>query len=64
MNELTDAQIAAQVDAVLTAKRLPVDAEERDRLLRAYPFIERMAASLRLPEIRYMEPDLIYRLDA
>ena len=60
MNELTDAAIAAQVDAVLAANKLPLDAAERERLLRAYPFITRMAAALRLPETRYVEPDLIY----
>ena len=62
MNELTDQEVAARVDAVLAANRLPVDAEERERLLRAYPFIQQMTASLRLPETRYAEPDLIYRL--
>ena len=60
MNALTEAEIRAAVDAVLTDAKLPVSDEERARLESSYLVMKQMAASLRIPEVRYGDPALIY----
>ncbi len=48
------------VGHVLKRAGLKVTPEDWARLVRLYPLIERMSQQLRLPEIRYAEPALIY----
>lgn len=51
---------AEAVDFILTLNRLPVTDEERERLVASYPAMREMAESLRIPEVRYGEPAMIY----
>jgi hypothetical protein len=51
---------AAHVDQVLARAGLPVTTEERERLIRVYPMIDEWTNGLRLPELRYAEPAVIY----
>jgi hypothetical protein len=60
MSEMTPEAVKMAVDFVLTTKGLPVTDEERERLEATYPVMVEMAASLRIPEVRYGEPALIY----
>jgi hypothetical protein len=60
MSESTPEQIAASVDFVLTRNRLPVTDKERERLIATYPAMLEMIAGLRIPEVRYGEPAMIY----
>jgi hypothetical protein len=48
------------VDTILGLARLPMIEEEYERLLRWYPMLRAQAAELRIPEVRYGEPALIY----
>lgn len=48
------------VDFVLKLNRLPVTPDERQRLIDVYPALQEMLASLRIPEIKYGEPAMIY----
>lgn len=50
----------AIVDAELERCGLRLDPEERQRLVRLYPQVQRMRDSLRLAETRYAEPAIIY----
>jgi hypothetical protein len=59
MSNLTD-DATAQVDAVLGRTGLSVTPEERERLITVYPMIAEWQAGVRLPEIRYAEPAVIY----
>jgi hypothetical protein len=61
MTDLNPAQIKLAVDGVLTRARLPVTADEYERLLQNYPYVQSQLAELRLPEARYREPADIYR---
>jgi hypothetical protein len=61
MTDFTPAQIKQAVDAVLTAARLPVSADEYERLLLNYAYYQSQIAELRFPEARYLEPADIYR---
>jgi hypothetical protein len=61
MTDMTPADIKSAVDAVLASRRLPVGADEYERLLRTYPSILEMLAELHAPEMRYLEPAVIYR---
>lgn len=56
----TTIDAAAAVDFVLKSKGLPVTAEERENLIKSYPIMMEMAAGLRIPEVRYGEPAVIY----
>jgi hypothetical protein len=60
MSDMTPEQIQTSVDFVLTTNRLPVTEEERERLIASYPAMQEMIASLRIPEVRYGEPAIIY----
>ena len=51
---------AAQVALVLQRTGLPVTPEERDRLVRIFPAIKEWTDGLRLEEVRYAEPALIF----
>ena len=51
---------AAAVDALLSTSGLPVTEQERESLIANYPQIRALGDSLRIPEIRYAEPALIY----
>jgi hypothetical protein len=53
-----DTQVA--VDTILGLTRLPMTEEEHTALLALYPFLRERTAALRLPEVRYGEPVLIY----
>lgn len=48
------------VDTILGSANLPVTEEEYTALLALYPFLRERSAALRLPEVRYSEPVLIY----
>jgi hypothetical protein len=61
MTDLTADQIKQAVDAVLTVARLPVSADEYERLLQNYPYYQSQLAQLRFPEARYLAPADIYR---
>jgi hypothetical protein len=50
----------AAVDAVLLRAGLKVIPEEYERLVRNYPIIQSQLAALRIPEVRYGEPAVIY----
>jgi hypothetical protein len=60
MNAMTADEIRATVDFVLAGHKLPVTEDERERLIATYPAMQEMAASLRIPEVRYGDPALIY----
>ena len=62
MIDMTPDQIKQVVDSVLAAARLPLTGEDYERLLRNYPLIREQLATLRLPEARYGEPAVVYRL--
>ena len=48
------------VDTILGLAGLPMIEEEYERLLRWYPVLHAQATELRIPEVRYGEPALIY----
>jgi hypothetical protein len=48
------------VDTILGLAQLPMLEDEYERLLRWYPLLRAQAAALRIPEVRYGEPALIY----
>ncbi len=48
------------VDTILGLTGLPMSEEEYDQLLELYPYLRERSAALRLPEVRYGEPALIY----
>ena len=48
------------VDTILGLAGLPMIEEEYARLLRWYPLLREQANALRIPEVRYGEPALIY----
>jgi hypothetical protein len=50
----------AAFDAVLLRAGLKVIPEEYERLVRNYPLIQSQLAALRIPEVRYGEPALMY----
>jgi hypothetical protein len=50
----------AAVDTILGLANLPMTEEEYTALLALYPYLRERAAALRLPEVRYGEPVLIY----
>jgi hypothetical protein len=50
----------AAVDTILGLAQLPMNEEEYERLLRWYPLLREQAAALRIPEVRYGAPALIY----
>ncbi|HVB96414.1 MAG TPA: hypothetical protein VNG11_01650 [Chloroflexota bacterium] len=51
---------AAEVDFVLRRTGLPLTPEEYERFVRLYPVLLSQMQQLRVPEIRYGEPALIY----
>ncbi len=60
MSKGNTVSVEAVVDAQLERCGLRVEPEERQRLVRLYPFVEQMRAALRLAETRYGEPAIIY----
>jgi hypothetical protein len=48
------------VDTILGLARLSMNDEEYERLVRIYPLLREQAAALRIPEVRYGEPAIIY----
>jgi hypothetical protein len=48
------------LDTILGLARLPMIEEEYERLLRTYPLLRAQAAELRIPEVRYGEPAIVY----
>ena len=48
------------VDTMLGVAGLSMSDDEYQRLLRIYPTLREQAASLRIPEVRYGEPAIIY----
>jgi hypothetical protein len=48
------------VDTILGLAQLPMIEEEYNQLLALYPYLRERAAALRIPEVRYGEPALIY----
>jgi hypothetical protein len=57
---MTPEQIKQAVDAVLAAARLPLTGEDYERLVRTYPSVQAQLATLRLEDVRYREPAIIY----
>jgi aspartyl-tRNA(Asn)/glutamyl-tRNA(Gln) amidotransferase subunit A len=49
------------LDAILERASLPVSGDEYELLLRAYPLIQDQLAQLRLTDVRYGEPAMIFR---
>ena len=64
MSDLTPEQIKQAVDAVLASARLPLTGEDYERLLGNYPTIQAQLATLRFPEVRYAEPEMVFRVRA
>jgi hypothetical protein len=50
----------AAVDTILGLAGLSMNQDEYERLLRMYPILREQAAALRIPEVRYAEPAIIY----
>ena len=50
----------AELDTVLALAQLPMNEEEYQRLLSWYPLLREQAAALRIPEVRYAEPAIVY----
>lgn len=50
----------AAVDSILGLTGLPFDEEEKEGMVRIYATLRAGAASLRLADIRYGEPAMIY----
>jgi len=48
------------VDLILSLAGLSMNDDEYERLLRMYPTLREQAAALRIPEVRYTEPAIIY----
>jgi hypothetical protein len=48
------------VDLILSLAGLSMNHDEYERLLRMYPILREQAAALRIPEVRYAEPAIIY----
>jgi hypothetical protein len=48
------------VDTILGLAQLPMREDEYSALLALYPFLRERTAALRIPEVRYGEPALIY----
>ena len=55
-----DVSDAEKVDFVLQTSGLPVTADEREWLVRNYALLARAAERVRIPDVRYGEPALIY----
>jgi hypothetical protein len=50
------------IDALLGRAALRItDSEEYERLVRNYPYEQELLAQLRLDEVRYAEPAMVYR---
>lgn len=63
MNDAGDIDVAATVDRILAVAGLSVTAERRERLVRAYPQMLSMVRQLRIPELRDLEPSVIYSVE-
>jgi hypothetical protein len=48
------------VDTILGLTKLPMTEEEYSAMLELYPLLRERTAALRIPEVRYGEPVLIY----
>ena len=60
---MTDAEMAKvkdTVDHILERAGLTVLPEEYDRLVKNYPVMQAQLQELRIPEVRYGEPAIIY----
>ena len=60
---MSDEELAfstSQVDSFLKAANLPVSPVEREWFIKYYPDLLRIKEELRLPEVRYGSPVLIY----
>jgi len=60
MTPVDPADTKAAVDAILARAALPVTPEDYVRLLSLYPALQAQAAALRVPELRDLEPAVIY----
>lgn len=61
MTDMDPTRVKEAVDQVLARAGLPVTPEEYERLLRIYPILQGQLEELRLPEVRYGEPAVIFR---
>ncbi|MBV9169240.1 MAG: hypothetical protein JOZ81_04050 [Chloroflexi bacterium] len=51
-----------EVDAILRRAGLAIaDSQEYQRLVNNYPLEQERIAQLRIPEVRYGEPDMVFR---
>ena len=64
MTDIDPAQAKIAVDAVLARAGLRVTPEDYERLIGLYPILRAQCAALRLPELRDLEPALIYPAQA
>ena len=59
MSDMDKTGACAAMAAVLARAGLPVKAEERERSVRTFSFVQGQLAALRIPEVRYGEPAII-----
>jgi hypothetical protein len=48
------------VDTLFGLARMPMQADEYERMQRLHPVIREHLASLRIPETRYLEPAMLF----
>lgn len=60
MTEIDIAAVQAAVDAALARARLTVTPEEYEQILRNYPIVLSQLQALRIPDVRYGEPSIIF----
>jgi hypothetical protein len=60
MTGSTESEAKAAVNAILARAGLSVTPEDHARLLALYPALRTQAADLRIPELRDLEPAVIY----
>ena len=58
--EPTEPSVTAAIDTIVGLNRLPMTREEYESLLRIYPYLREQTAALRIPDVRYAEPAIIY----
>jgi hypothetical protein len=57
---MTDNSASRAVAAIVERDHLRMSTEEYDRLVRIYAELQSQLAALRIPDVRYREPAMIY----
>ncbi len=60
MTAASEPDVSAAVDAILSRAGLSVTPEDYARLIALYPALRAQAAALRIPELRDLDPAVIY----